>query len=61
MIQAEAVSIYLFVYLILPCPNFISTIKEKVTINYNKLHADQKQGKTLDIGKINIMIGQIEL
>jgi hypothetical protein len=27
----------------------IQSEAEKVTINYNKLHADQKQGKTLDI------------
>ena len=27
----------------------IQAHKDKVTINYNKLHADQKQGKTLDI------------
>jgi hypothetical protein len=27
----------------------IQSNKEKVTVNYNKLHADQKQGKTLDI------------
>ncbi len=29
----------------------IQSSKESVIINYNKLHADQKQGKTLDIGK----------
>lgn len=27
----------------------IQSSKEEVTINYNKLHADPKQGKTLDI------------
>ena len=27
----------------------IQTSKDQVIINYNKLHADQKQGKTLDI------------
>ncbi|XP_067123370.1 PRKCA-binding protein isoform X2 [Centruroides vittatus] len=27
----------------------IQAVKEQVTINYNKLHADPKQGKTLDI------------
>lgn len=27
----------------------IQSIKDEVTIGYNKLHADQKQGKTLDI------------
>ena len=25
-------------------------LKEKVVINFNKLHADPKQGKSLDIG-----------
>lgn len=30
----------------------IQTEKEQVIVNYNKLHADQKQGKTLDIGEI---------
>lgn len=27
----------------------IQSVKSEVTINYNKLHADPKQGKTLDI------------
>lgn len=27
----------------------IQTVKDEVTINYNKLHADPKQGKSLDI------------
>ena len=28
-------------------------LKGEVTINYNKLHADPKQGKTLDISKFS--------
>ncbi len=31
--------------------NFLFTFQGEVTINYNKLHADPKQGKTLDISK----------
>jgi hypothetical protein len=27
----------------------IQSVKDEVTINYNKLHADPKQGKSLDI------------
>ena len=30
----------------------IQSRKEDVTINYNKLHADPKQGKSLDIGQL---------
>ena len=30
----------------------IQAEKEKVIINYNKLHAEQKQGKTLDISEL---------
>ena len=32
---------------------FVLSYKGEVIINYNKLHADQKQGKTLDIGEYN--------
>jgi hypothetical protein len=37
----------------------IQASKESVIINYNKLHADQKQGKTLDIGKLFRKINNI--
>ena len=30
---------------------FILFLQEEVAINYNKLHADPKQGKSLDISK----------
>lgn len=31
-------------------------IQEQVSINYNKLHADPKQGKTLDLGRFVLVI-----
>ena len=33
---------------------FLSS-QQEVTINYNKLHADPKQGKTLDIGELILL------
>ena len=33
---------------------FHPSIQQQVTINFNKLHADPKQGKTLDIGTFSI-------
>ena len=31
-------------------------LQQEVTINYNKLHADPKQGKTLDIGEWTVTV-----
>ena len=45
------VSERLCVFYLLSVLNKWCFVQQEVTINYNKLHADPKQGKTLDIGE----------
>ena len=42
-----------FSYEVSAVNNFVLLFQGEVTINYNKLHADPKQGKTLDISKLH--------